>query len=169
MSPFASLEEHGRSGPNRRSTEISKVIGEAFDSVVMTSEFPKTQIDVYVDVLQAEGGTRIAAIAAAAVALANAGIPMKDMVGGISVGKADGQMVVDLGKNEDNLGESDMPIAFTHRNKEIVLLQMDGKLTPEELGRNLDAAMEAVEKVFALQGDALRKSYEEAEKPELEM
>ncbi|HNT60924.1 MAG TPA: hypothetical protein PKJ97_03030 [Candidatus Bilamarchaeaceae archaeon] len=169
MSPFASLEEHGRSGPNRRSTEISKVIREAFDSVVMSGEFPKTQIDIYVDVLQAEGGTRIAAIAAAAVALANAGIPMKDMISGVAVGKIGGQLAVDLGKAEDNLGESDMPIAFTHRGKEIVFLQMDGKLTPEELSRNIDAAMEASDKVYALQAEALRKSYDSEGGQELEM
>lgn len=169
MSPFASLEEHGRSGPSRRSTEISKVIKEAFDSVVMTGEFPKTQIDIYVDVLQAEGGTRIAAIAAATVALVDAGIPMKDMISGVSVGKADGQLVVDLGKYEDNFGESDMPIAFMHRTKEIVLMQMDGKLTPEELSRNIDAAMEASEKVYAIQAEALRKSYEASERPEFRM
>ncbi|MEW5997010.1 MAG: exosome complex exonuclease Rrp41 [Candidatus Micrarchaeota archaeon] len=169
MSPFASLEEHGRSGPNRRSTEISKVIKEAFDTVVLTGEFPKTQIDIYVDVLQAEGGTRIAAVAAAAVALADAGMPMKDMISGIAVGKADGHLVVDLGKYEDNFGESDMPIAFTHRDKRIVLLQMDGKLTPEELGRNIDAAIEASKKVYAIQADALRKGYEAAGKPEFRM
>lgn len=169
MSPFASLEEHGRSGPSRRSTEISKVIKEAFDSVVMTGEFPRTQIEIYVDVLQAEGGTRIAAIAAASVALANAGIPMRDMISGVSVGKADGQLVVDLGKYEDNFGESDIPIAFTHRGKEIVLMQMDGRLTPEELGRNIDAAMEASEKVYAVQAEALRRSYEAAEKASFRM
>lgn len=169
MSPFASLEEHGRTGPNRRSTEISKVIREAFDSVVMSGEFPKTQIDIYVDVLQAEGGTRIAAIAAATVALANAGIPMKDMISGVAVGKAGGQLLVDLGKAEDNLGESDMPIAFTHRDKDIVFLQMDGKLTPDELGRNIDSAMEASEKVYAIQAEALRKSYEAEGGQELEI
>jgi len=169
MSPFASLEEHGRSGPNRRSTEISKVIREAFDSVVMTGEYPKTQIDIYVDVLQAEGGTRIAAIAAATVALANAGLPMKDMISGVAVGKADGQLVVDLGKAEDNFGESDMPIAFKHRSKEIVLLQMDGKLTADELSANIDAAIEGAEKVYALQAEALRKSYDASEKQEFRM
>lgn len=169
MSPFASIEEHGRSGPNRRSMEISKVIKEAFDSVVMSGEFPKTQIDIYVDVLQAEGGTRMAAIAAAAVALANAGIPMKDIISGVAVGKIDGQLAVDLGKAEDNFGESDMPIAFTHRNKDIVFLQMDGKLTAEEISKNIDAAMEASDKVYTLQAEALRKSYNMEGKQELEM
>src|SRR5271157_4600353 len=40
MAPFSSLEEHGRSGPSRRAIEISKVIKEAFENVVLLSEFP---------------------------------------------------------------------------------------------------------------------------------
>ncbi|MBN2121909.1 exosome complex exonuclease Rrp41 [Candidatus Micrarchaeota archaeon] len=162
MAPFCSKSEHGRSGPNRRSREISKVLREAFEPVVMLNQFPKTQIDVYVEVLQAEGGTRVSALTAAAVALADAGIPMKEMVSGVAVGKLDGQLVVDLGKDEDNYGESDVPMAITSKGKELVLLQMDGLLTREELARNLDEGIEACEKVYELQAQALRKSYESA-------
>jgi exosome complex component RRP41 len=162
MAPFCSKSEHGRSGPNRRSREISKVLREAFEPVVMLNQFPKTQIDVYVEVLQAEGGTRVSALTAAAVALADAGIPMKEMVSGVAVGKLDGQLVVDLGKDEDNYGESDVPMAITSKGKEIVLLQMDGLLTREELAQNLDEGIEACEKVYELQAQALRKSYESA-------
>ncbi|MEM4272200.1 MAG: exosome complex exonuclease Rrp41, partial [Candidatus Bilamarchaeaceae archaeon] len=151
MSPFASVDEHGRSGPNRRSIEISKVIKEAFEHVVLTNQFPRTQIDVYIEVLQADGGTRVASLTAAAVALADAGIPMRDIVSAVAVGKIDGTLVVDLGKNEDNFGESDVPIAITHRDKEIVLLQMDGLLTKEQLSEDIDAAMEATEKVYQVQ------------------
>ena len=160
MSPFASLEEHGRSGPNRRSIELSKVIGEVFENVIIAEAFPKTQIDIYIDVLQAEGGTRVAAITAAAVALANAGIPMKDMVSGISVGKIDDHLVVDLGKAEDNYGQSDIPIAFAHRTKDILLLQMDGLLTKEEFVKVLEMAEKGAEKVHELQSGALKKNYE---------
>jgi exosome complex component RRP41 len=162
MAPFCSKGEHSRSGPNRRSREISKVLREAFEPVVMLNQFPKTQIDVYVEVIQAEGGTRVSALTAAAVALADAGIPMKDMVSGVAVGKLDGQLVVDLGKDEDNYGESDVPMAITSKGGEIVLLQMDGLLTREELARNLDEGIEACAKVYELQADALRRSYENA-------
>lgn len=163
MSPFASMESHGRSGPNRRSIEISKVIREVFENVVLVNRFPKTQIEVNIDILQAEGGTRVAAITAAAVALADAGIPMRDMVSAISTGKIDGQLVVDLGKNEDNYGESDVPIAMRHRTKEILLLQMDGKLTKEELKKNLEMAEKACEIVNKKQMDAIKAGYEKKE------
>ncbi|MBD3398645.1 exosome complex exonuclease Rrp41 [Candidatus Micrarchaeota archaeon] len=169
MAPFCSKGEHSRSGPNRRSIEISKVIREAFEPVVLSSQFPRSQIEVYIEVVQAEGGTRVASLTAAAVALADAGIPMSDMVSAIAVGKINGQLVVDLGKDEDNYGESDVPMAVTHRDKQIVLMQMDGLLTREELAQNIDEAIEASEKVYELQADALKKSYEKEERGKLKL
>lgn len=161
MSPFASLEEHGRSGPSRRSTELSKVIREVFECLVLSEKFPNTQIDIFIDVLQADGGTRTASITAAAVALANAGIPMKDMVSAVAVGKADGIILADLGKTEDNYGQSDMPLAISHRDKKILLVQMDGMLTREEIAKALGMAEKNSEIVHGMQEEALRKRYSE--------
>ncbi|NYZ77369.1 exosome complex exonuclease Rrp41 [Candidatus Micrarchaeota archaeon] len=159
MSPFASLEEHGRSGPSRRSTELSKVIREVFQNVILADEFPNTEIDVYIDVLQADGGTRTASITVAALALANAGIPMKDMVTAVAVGKGGDELLVDLGKLEDNFGQSDMPLAFSAKDKKLLLVQMDGLLTLEEIEKILEMAERGADKVSAMQVEALRKYY----------
>lgn len=164
MSPFASKEEHGRSGPSRRSTELSKVIRHVFENLVLAERFPNTQIDVFMDVLQASGGTRTASIAVAAVALANAGIPMKDMATAVSVGKAADELMTDLGKEEDNYGQSDMPVAFAHKSKDILLLQMDGLLTKDEVGKALDLAESSAEKVSELQEQSLKQFYEAVDK-----
>jgi exosome complex component RRP41 len=161
MAPFSGAEEHGRSGPNRRSKELSKVIKEAFENVIISENFPKTQIDIFIEVLQSDGGTRCAAVTAAAVALADAGIPMKDLPCAVAVCKIDGQVAVDPGKEEDNFGESDMPIAYSQRNGEILLFQMDGLLTREELSSGFSLAKAAAEKIRAIQVDAIRKVYEE--------
>ena len=169
MAPFASLEEHGRSGPNRRSTELSKVIREVFENLIVAEEFPRTQIDIFLEVLQADGGTRVAAITAASVALANAGIPMRDMVSAIAVGKIDDKLAVDLGKEEDNFGQSDTPIAFSARKKELLLLQMDGLLTRDELLQAVDMAEKASDQVYAKQSDALIRFYEQGKRGELKL
>ncbi|MFH1520553.1 MAG: exosome complex exonuclease Rrp41 [Candidatus Micrarchaeota archaeon] len=163
MSPFASLEEHSRSGPSRRSTELSKVIREAFENVIIAEKFPNTQIDIYIDVLQADGGTRTASITAATVALTNAGIPMKDMVGSVAVGKAGDILVLDLNKTEDNFGQSDMPIAISNKDKKVLLLQMDGLLTKEEVIQMIEMAERGCEKVNKIQADALRRFYEKGD------
>ncbi len=161
MAPFSGMEEHGRSGPNRRSKELSKVIRETFENVIISENFPKTQIQVYMEILQSDGGTRCAAITAAAVALADAGIPMKDLVCAVAACKIDGQMAIDAAKEEDNFGESDMPIAFSPRTGEMLLFQMDGLLTREELARGIELAKAASEKIRKIQVDAIAKVYEE--------
>ncbi|MFW5914618.1 MAG: exosome complex exonuclease Rrp41, partial [Thermoplasmatota archaeon] len=97
-----SVSDRKRPGPDRRSVEISKLISEALEYVVFTEQFPRTSIDVYVEVLQASAGTRCAGLTAASVALADAGIPMRDIVPAVAVGKADDQVVLDLTKEEDN-------------------------------------------------------------------
>lgn len=160
MAPFSSLEEHGRSGPNRRSIEISKVAKHVFENNVLVHQFPKTMIDIDMEVLQSDGGTRVAAITAASVALVDAGIPVKDLVQGVSVGKVDGVQVADLDKNEDNYGESDMPAIVSLRTREVLLYQMDGKLTRQEVDNALTMIFEAAQKVRDKQVEALRAKYE---------
>jgi exosome complex component RRP41 len=159
MAPFCSLEEHGRSGPNRRAYEIGKVAKHVFENVILRNQFPKTQIDISMEVLQSDGGTRVTGITAASVALADAGIPMKDLVQGVAIGKCDGQLVVDVDKLEDNNGQADVPVIVSLRTREILLLQQDGMLTREEMQRSFAMAFEAAEKVRALQVEALKARY----------
>ncbi|MBD3210013.1 exosome complex exonuclease Rrp41 [Candidatus Micrarchaeota archaeon] len=168
MSPFASLEEHGRSGPSRRSTELSKVIRETFENLIISERFPNTQIDIFIDVLQASGGTRTASVTAAAVALVNAGIPMKDVVSSVAVGKAGDELIVDLNKEEDNQGQSDVPIAMSHQDRKILLLQMDGLLTRDEIAKMVEMAEKTCDNIYDMQSAALKKIYEKGEDENIE-
>jgi len=95
MAPF-SVDDRKRPGPDRRSQEISKVSREALDPVILRELYPKTAIEVYVEVLQSDAGTRTAGINAASVALADAGIPMRDLVSSVAIGKIDGEVVLDM-------------------------------------------------------------------------
>jgi len=162
MAPFSSQEEHGRSGPNRRSQEISKVAKHVFENLVLTHLFPKTMIEVHMEVIQSDGGTRVAAITAAAVALADAGIPLRDLACGVSVGKANGKLILDLDKTEDNFGESDIPHVISPRTGEILLYQLDGMLTKEEISKAYDMVLEASKQIREKQAAALREKYESA-------
>lgn len=149
-----SVEDRKRPGPDRRSTEVSKVSREALEDQVFTEYFPKSAIDIFVEVLQADAGTRTAALNAASVALADAGIPMRNLVSACAFGKVDNTLVVDLNKDEDNYGQADVPIAMTPDGK-ITLLQMDGHLTPEELKIGLKMAQEGCRQVYEKQRQAL--------------
>ena len=131
MEPF-SVGERKNPAPSRREIEISKVIKEALEPAVMLKEFPRTAVDVYMEVLQADGGTRCAALTGASVALADAGIPMRDLVAGCAAGKAADAVILDVNNEEDQAGQADLPIGYMPNLKKITLLQLDGILTPEE-------------------------------------
>lgn len=158
MAPF-SVSERKRPGPDRRSIEISKVIREALERVVFLNYFPTSGIDVFMEVLQADAGTRCAALTAASVALADAGVPMRDLVASCAAGKADGEIILDLMQEEDNFGEGDLPLGYIPSKDEIVLLQLDGDFTKEEFEKAKGFAIEGCKKVYELQKEALKKKY----------
>jgi exosome complex component RRP41 len=165
MMPF-SVEDRIRPGPNRRSEEISKVTEWALSSVVELSGFPNTVVDVFIQIPQADAGTRVAGINAAAMALAHAGIPMKEMLTAIAVGKADKTLIVDVDKEEEDFhegeGATDIPLAIlTSRTKEIALLQLDGKISIQEFKDAIELAKKACEKVLEVQMEALKNSKKE--------
>jgi exosome complex component RRP41 len=160
-----SVDERKRPGLDRRSQEISKVIAEALESVVFVEEFPRTSIDVYIEVLQANAGTRCAGLTAASVALADAGIPMVDLLPAVAVGKAGGALVLDLNKAEDNFGEADLPMAIVPQSGRLVLLQMEGHVTQEELARALDMGVAGTRQVYDKMRQALRDRYAGAPTP----
>ncbi len=162
-----SVDERKRPGLDRRSQEISKVIAEAFESVIFAEEYPRTSIDVYIEVLQANAGTRCAGLVAASVALADAGIPMADLVPAVAVGKVAGQLVLDLNKAEDNFGEADVPMALVPQSGRLVLLQMEGHMTREELSRALDMGVKGCHVIYEKMKAALRDRYSAARPTEV--
>ncbi len=161
MAPFSTSEGRKSPTPSRREIEISKVIRTALEPVVILERFPRTTIDVYIEVLQADGSTRVTGITAASLALADAGIPMRDLLVGVSIGKVSGTIVVDLNQLEDQYGEGDMPLAIMYGRGLITLMQADGEWTPAEVNQALDLAFKAAEQIYRLEKETLRSRYVE--------
>ena len=161
-----SVAERIKPGPSRRSTEISKITEWALEPVLMIDKYPNQVIDVHINILQADAGTRCAGINAAAMALAHAGIPMKGMVSSISLGKLDKTIVVDLTKEEEDYeegeGSTDIPISMTD-NGELTHIQLDGKITVKELKEVIALAKKAVKKIYEIQKKALKEVGKEIE------
>jgi len=158
MAPF-SVEERKSPAPSRREVELSKVIRESLEPAVFLEYYPRASIDLFIEVLQADGGTRCAGITVAALALADAGIPMKDLVVACAAGKADGKLVLDLCDSEDKLGEADVPVAFMPTLDAITLLQMDGNLTLEEFEQAVNLALTGCKQIYKRQKEALKAKY----------
>ena len=166
MAPF-SVPERKSPAPSRREVELSKVIRESLEPSVFVDLYPRTGIDVFVEVLQADGGTRCASITAASLAIADAGVPLRDLVVACAAGKVDDAVVLDLFDVEDKLGAADVPIAYMPNLNAVTLLQMDGVLSPDEFESAVNMAIEGCKQIYVLQKEALKTKYmtikEEAE------
>ncbi|MEM4699814.1 MAG: exosome complex exonuclease Rrp41 [Candidatus Nezhaarchaeales archaeon] len=158
MAPF-SVEVRKSPAPSRREIELSKVIRESLSQAVILEQFPYTAIDVFIEVLEADGSTRCAGINAASLALSDAGIPMRDLVAACAVGKVDNVLVVDPTDLEDKNSEADMPFAIMYGRRKITLLQLDGLLTYEEVAKAIDMAMAVCGKIYEAQKEALKQRY----------
>lgn len=158
MSPF-STDTRKNPAPSRREVEISKVMREALEPALMLEDYPRAAIDVFVEVLQADGGSRCAGITAASVALADAGINMRDIVPACAAGKVDGKIVLDINDVEDKEGSADMPLAYMPHLEQITLLQLDGILNKDEFNECLDKALQGCKMIYAIQRQALIQKY----------
>ena len=160
MAPF-SVDERKNPAPSRREHELSKVIRESLEPVVLTDLYPRTVIDLFVEILQSDGGSRCAGITGASLALADAGIPMRELVAACAIGKIEGKLALDLSDSEDKYGEADLPVAYVPNANLVTLLQMDGELTIEEFNKGLEMAVEACKTIHTMQREALKKKFRE--------
>lgn len=154
-----SVGERKRPAPSRREHEISMVIRQALEPMLFLEMYPRAAIDVFIQVVEADGGSRCASTTVASLALADAGIPMRGLVTGVAVGKAAGQLLVDLSDLEDKVGEADVPIAMAFGRGDYTLLQMDGKLSKEELAKALEMVETSIERIYEKQQSVLREGF----------
>ncbi|MCW3997889.1 MAG: exosome complex exonuclease Rrp41 [Candidatus Bathyarchaeota archaeon] len=167
MAPF-SVPERKSPAPSRRENELSKVIRDALLPSLFVENYPRTGVDLYIEVLQADGGTRCASITAASLALADAGLPMRDLIVACAAGKVDNKIALDLMDTEDKIGAADVPVAYMPNLNAVTLLQMDGKLSPKEFDEAIKMAIEGCKKIYDIQKEALKTKYKIIEQEEVE-
>src|SRR3989344_4685210 len=166
MMPFSSSGERVRPGGSRRSKEISLVTGKALLPVLNLDEYPNSVVDVFIELPQTEAGSRCAGICAAYMALADAGLDMKDLVAAVSVGKVSDKLLVDLDYSEESYPDgpvADIPVAIMPSSGMVTLLQMDGEVKKEELMKALEMAKKACADIYEVQKRALKEKYHEIE------
>ena len=165
MMPFSGSGERIRPGRSRRAQEISMVMQNSLEPVVDLTAFPNSAVEIFIELPQTDAGTRCAAISAASMALAHAGIPMKDMVSSVAVGQVDGAVLADLDYSEEAYPAvvSDIPVAMLHNTKGISLLQMDGEISRDDLMKSLEMAKIATDKIREVQMQALKEYFSTSE------
>lgn len=162
MMPFSGAGDRVKPGGSRRSKEISMVTEKALLPVLNLEDFPNAVVDVFIELPQTDAGTRCAGICAASIALADAGLSMKDMVSSVSVGKVGSMTVVDLNYAEESYEEgdvADVPVAFIPRTGQVSLLQMDGIIDKESLKKALEMGRKACAQIYEIQKKALKEKF----------
>ena len=167
MMPFSGAGNRVKPGGNRRSKELSMVIRNALLPVINLSDFPNSVVDVYIEFPQTDAGTRCAAVTAAAMALADAGIIMSDLVNAVAVGRVDDKVLADLDYSEEahecDAGVADIPVAVIPSTGEISLLQLDGPMTKKQLIEALELSASGSKSLYEIQKNALKKKYKAGE------
>lgn len=166
MMPFSSSEERVRPGGSRRAKEISMVTGKALLPVLNFDEYPNSVVDIFIELPQTEAGSRCAGVNAASMALADAGLLMKDLVCAVSVGRVDDKILADLDYSEESYEDgpvADIPIAILPRSNKICLLQMDGLISKEQLKKAIELGKEACKQIYEIQKKALKDKYNNVE------
>jgi ribonuclease PH len=151
-----------------RTVEIQRLIGRSLRAVMDLEKLGEISITIDCDVIQADGGTRTAAITGASVALADAITylleegkisenPMNAMVGAVSVGIYEGEVVCDLDYPEDSNAETDMNVIMTSKGG-FVEVQGTAEGAPfnaDELQAMLDCAKKGINELLEIQQQAL--------------
>jgi ribonuclease PH len=169
MLPRATVERTARerSGPGGRTQEIQRLIGRSLRAAMATMAFGESTIRVDCDVLQADGGTRTAAITGGCVALADACAwlaertgqpsPFGQLVAAVSVGVVEGEIRLDLAYAEDKDAGVDANIVMVEPS-EFVEVQGTGEhsiFTRGQLEGLLDLAEQGIAELFQAQRKAL--------------
>ncbi|MFB6226863.1 MAG: ribonuclease PH [bacterium] len=157
---------HGSRGG--RTHEIQRLIGRTLRAVVDLNELGERTIWIDCDVIQADGGTRTASITGGYTAMVIAiqhllngdridRNPVQDRMAAVSVGKVDGEILLDLNYEEDNRADVDMNVAMTESG-EFVEIQASGEeavFTTDEFDLMAERARKGINELIELQSDIL--------------
>jgi ribonuclease PH len=155
--------EASRGRQGGRTVEIQRLIGRSIRAVTDFEALGERTLWVDCDVLQADGGTRCAAISGAYVAARRAldrfglGRALAGSVAAVSVGVVDGEALVDLDYSEDSQAEVDMNVVMTG-DGELIEVQATAEQTPftrERLDELLELAAAGIEQIAIVQDDAV--------------
>lgn len=142
IAPFSSGERRKRGRGDKRILEFASAIKSTFEPVVQTNLYPRSQIDIFVHVLQQDGGILQASINATTLALVGAGIPLYDLVCAVTGGVHSTSPMLDL----TTLEETDIPhltVAVMPKTGNVTLVTMETRLHVDRFGDIFRLACEA--------------------------
>lgn len=154
--PFSGTDRKKRSNADRRILEMETVIRKIFEETIMTHLYPKSEIVIIVHITEADGSTMCSSINAITLALMSAGIAMSDMISACSVGYVKENLCIDLTQVEQSMGGAFMPVVMKANDEEIVYMQVDNRLSLENIDIAVHKAVEGCKAVRQYIDTAIR-------------
>ncbi|KAI5627211.1 exosome complex component RRP41 [Silurus asotus] len=161
MATFSTAERKRRPHGDRKSSEMSLHLKQTFEAAVLTQLYPRSQIDIYVKILQSDGGNYSACVNAATLALVDAGIPMRDYVCACTAGFVEDTPLADLCHAEESGGGTTLSLALLPRRENIALVQMDARLHQDHLPALMEAATVACKGLSKVLDSVVRQHLQE--------
>jgi ribonuclease PH len=165
-----SPREVTRGQPSGRTSEIQRLIGRCLRAVIDRRALGERTITIDCDVLQADGGTRVAAISAGFLALYDAllklrksglwdELPLTEHMAAVSICQVNGQLLLDPNYHEDSQAEMDSNIVLTESGK-VLELQITAETKPYESAKVadlMDLAQKGIKDIISMQYSALKQ------------
>ncbi|KAG2458145.1 exosome complex component RRP41 [Erpetoichthys calabaricus] len=161
MATFSTGERKRRPHGDRKSSEMTLHLKQTFEAAILTQLYPRSQIDIYVQILQADGGNYSACVNAATLAVVDAGIPLRDYVCACSAGFVEDTPLVDLSHLEESAGGTQLSLAVLPKAEHLALIEMDSRLHQDHLESMMDAATQACKDLYAVLDRVVRDHLQE--------
>ncbi|CEM16888.1 unnamed protein product [Vitrella brassicaformis CCMP3155] len=148
LAPFSTADRRKRSRYDRQTVELALTIRQAFESSILLELYQRAQIDMFVHILETDGGHKAAAINACNLALIDAGINIRDSLVACSAGYIDGRPIVDMNQAEINAGGVELLLGVFARTRKVSVIEMDSKITPEVFQETYEACIAACRDLY---------------------
>ncbi|KAG5881136.1 hypothetical protein JTB14_020839 [Gonioctena quinquepunctata] len=157
MAVFSTTERKKRPRGDRKSSELSMHLQQALEAVIKSELYPWSQIDIYVEVLHADGGIYPACVNAATLALIDAGIPIKEYVCACTASLANNDVpMIDISHQEEIIGGPTLTVAALPMSGKIVLMEMSQRFHLDHLKKVLDKALQGCRDIRQILDEAVK-------------
>uniref|UniRef100_A0A1A9UV02 RNase_PH domain-containing protein n=1 Tax=Glossina austeni TaxID=7395 RepID=A0A1A9UV02_GLOAU len=158
MATFSTAERKKRPRGDRKSQEITLYLRQSLKAAIRTELYPRSQIDVYVEVLQADGANYAVALNAATLALVDAGICLKEFVIACTASLSKNNVpLMDVSHFEEVSGGPTLTVASLPLSNKIAFMEMSQRFHLEHLPKVLEHALNGCRKIKAVMEKAVRK------------
>ena len=158
---FSTAERKHVSRGDRKGQDLSAHIKQTFEAAIHTSLYPRSQIDIYFQVLHADGSHYSACVNAATLALIDAGIAMKDFACSCSASLVKSKALIDINHVEESTDCAEFSAAYLPKLDEIIYSEMNGRLHVDELPKVIEAVVAGCKDIFTVMERTVREHVEE--------